>query len=324
MSAELWKKVSLFGGRLADAYDVSNFGRIRSVVGRPFDVDLVKNWGNVTLQNSSGVKMSCRIDLLVATEFLPNPHKLCILSHKDGNPMNSRVENLEWFVPLDPLNGEGHLGLSAIRQYTSDGIYIREYASLSDAHKYAGVDMFAIEKCCLRDYQFRNAGGFKFRFAYDDDVFYLRESKTMSISKSLRQYSLGGKEIAVYQNLRRATWFLPDMKEYSAEILSCCNRKIKSVAGFVWRFVTDDEFIAGADFPVLLSDVNEQKEVRQYTLDGLFVHSYDSIEDAKSFNGFFGEGIYKCCHHKEESAYGYVWRLASDNSVKESASYVEE
>lgn len=312
MNQEIWKRVSLFDGRFADAYSVSNCGGIRSIVGRGYTVSLVKNRGNVTLTDNNGIQLSCRIDLLVATEFLPNPMELCVLRHKDANPMNSDIENLEWVQPVD---GEGHLGLFAIRQYTADGTYIREYPNLEEASKGAGVDASSIEQCCLRDYKFRNAGGFKFRFAYDDEVFYLRESKELSSSKKLRQYSLGGREIAVYENLRRATWYLPQMREFSSEIISCCNRKIKSVGGFVWRFVMDDEFIAGADFPVLVTKGDDLKEVRQYTLDGLFVNSYDTIDEAKSFNGFTGDGIYRCCKHREESAYGYIWRFASDKEV---------
>lgn len=49
----------------------------------------------VTL-SKNGVKTRFLVHRLVAENFLPNPNNLPVINHKDENPMNNNVNNLEW------------------------------------------------------------------------------------------------------------------------------------------------------------------------------------------------------------------------------------
>ena len=47
--------------------------------------------------SKAGCKMKrIRLHRIVACAFLPNPDILPVINHKDGNPRNNRMENLEW------------------------------------------------------------------------------------------------------------------------------------------------------------------------------------------------------------------------------------
>lgn len=103
---EIWKPIPGYEGY----YEVSNTGKVKSVTriimrsnGRP------QTWyGKIKCASSDELGYQ-RVDLrkegshkkelvhrLVAMAFLPNPDNLPIVNHKDENPSNNNVDNLEW------------------------------------------------------------------------------------------------------------------------------------------------------------------------------------------------------------------------------------
>ena len=97
---------------------------------------------------------------LVALAFLDNPDNLPLINHKDENPLNNNVENLEWCdyrynntygtrlerVSKIQLNRKD---LSKpIRQFTKDGRFIAEYPSISEAVRQMGLYKGNIIKVC--------------------------------------------------------------------------------------------------------------------------------------------------------------------------------
>lgn len=106
---EIWKPILGYEGY----YEVSNFGRVRSVVrtyqqkvtGGVITTRVVKskvlapacNQKYLTISlHKNGDKKTHAIHKLVAKAFLPNPNSLPQVNHKDENKWNNRVDNLEW------------------------------------------------------------------------------------------------------------------------------------------------------------------------------------------------------------------------------------
>lgn len=55
-----------------------------------------------------------------------------------------------------------------------------------------------------------------------------------------------------------------------------------------------------------------RKKVNQYSLDGKFIQSFDTIEEAiKQTNGS-RTGIYRCCHGKGKTSGGYLWKFQKE------------
>lgn len=104
-SSEKWKDIPGFEGY----YQVSNLGRIKGVArqlpnGTHIKEKIREPQGATYLavdlwrDNQSHSKLVHR---LVAQAFLPNPDNLPEVNHKDGNPRNNAVANLEWVSSQD-------------------------------------------------------------------------------------------------------------------------------------------------------------------------------------------------------------------------------
>jgi hypothetical protein len=62
---------------------------------KPYTVGTYKKYLGVKLVKNGKAK-SYRVHRLVAMTYLPNPDNLPQINHKDENPQNNCLENLEW------------------------------------------------------------------------------------------------------------------------------------------------------------------------------------------------------------------------------------
>lgn len=60
---------------------------------------------------------------------------------------------------------------------------------------------------------------------------------------------------------------------------------------------------------------NSEKEVVQYTKDGVFVAEYRSVNEVEDKNGFKHSHISECCNGKLKQAYGFVWKFKNKDSI---------
>lgn len=99
---EEWRDIKDYYGY----YQVSNFGRVRGVDritenNIPIKSSLLRPYKNhsghlrVRLTKKS-VGKKFLVHRLVAQAFIPNPQNFPIINHKDENPSNNKVDNLEW------------------------------------------------------------------------------------------------------------------------------------------------------------------------------------------------------------------------------------
>lgn len=91
---EIWKPINNYPG-----YFVSNTGKVKSYRNNRITELLPREEKNgrlfVNLYRDKKMK-SVKIHRLVAQAFLPNPEKLPQINHRDENPKNNNVTNLEW------------------------------------------------------------------------------------------------------------------------------------------------------------------------------------------------------------------------------------
>ena len=121
-------------------------------------------------------------------------------------------------------------------------------------------------------------------------------------SKKISQYTLDGTYIRDYNSVIEAASLLGDACK-TTSISSCLTRHLKSAIGFQWRYADEDT-------PASLVGSKKHK-INQFTKDGKYVATYNSIKEANDALGTNGKSnIYGCLVGLQDTAYGYIWKYA--------------
>lgn len=165
---EIWRKIEGFD------YEVSNLGRVRSL-----GIDIYHKGKILKPINKHGYlsvglcKEGCKpkhfqVHRLVATAFIPNPNNLPFINHKDENPLNNCVDNLEWCTPKYNVNyGHGIEKMKASKckpvVQKFKGTIIGTFPSILKAAEGTNLNFRNISAClCGRQ---KTCGGFEWAFA---------------------------------------------------------------------------------------------------------------------------------------------------------------
>ena len=104
MAKEIWKDIKGYEG----LYQVSSLGRVKSLSRKTTKGKILKqtrfrNYLGVILSKNN-IKKVRNVHRLVAETFIPNPNNYPQVNHKDENPRNNSVSNLEWCTSSYNIN----------------------------------------------------------------------------------------------------------------------------------------------------------------------------------------------------------------------------
>ena len=114
----------------------------------------------------------CYVHRLVAKAFIPNPLNLGYINHKDRNPSNNSVTNLEWYTQqynvtyLDADKKRGEKFKKAVLAFYPDGSLMGEFSSCKEVATALGVWVDTVHRYM--------AGKHKCKFGY---TFKYKDSK---------------------------------------------------------------------------------------------------------------------------------------------------
>jgi hypothetical protein len=164
LKKEIWKDILGFEG----IYMISSFGNVKSMDRQIRQVradgsvrithykgrilkQITNRLGYLMIMLSNGNKKNCSVHRLVALAFIPNPENKSDVNHKNGVKTNNKMDNLEWATHSENMKHAHNTGLiintKPISQFTNDGKWIRDWSSISEAHRENGFDMSAISNC---------------------------------------------------------------------------------------------------------------------------------------------------------------------------------
>lgn len=182
---EVWKDIEGYEGY----YQISNLGRYRSL-DRYVNVGnggrrLVKGKMLVPVVCTNGYieanlnkKQERKVFLmhrLVAKHFIDNPNNYPEVNHKDENPRNNCVDNLEWCTSKYNANygtrnkrSRDNGPLVSVDQYELDGTFVRNWESASDAARFYRIRIENITRVCKG--RRKTTAGYLWRFTEKEVV----------------------------------------------------------------------------------------------------------------------------------------------------------
>ena len=152
MGKETWRRITRFPG-----YEVSDFGRIRNANGKIMKPSSNGNGYLKFRRRVNGKYISDYVHRIVAEAFIPNPDNLPQINHKDENPLNNAVDNLEWCT-AEYNNAYGTAKIRAIdtksnpiEQLTLGGKRIAIYRSTRIAAELLGINRGTLKDAVIKN-----------------------------------------------------------------------------------------------------------------------------------------------------------------------------
>lgn len=137
------------------------------------------------------------------------------------------------------------------------------------------------------------------------------KSPTESTKCPVDKYSLKGELLNSYESISEAC--SDSIKKLNhVHISECCNGKLYSSAGYVWRY-KGDKFDKYNKVDKRLTPVD------QYSKNGELIKHYDSFADAiyevfgTTDHKKYSSHITSCCKGNRKTAYGFVWRYDNES-----------
>jgi len=82
--------------------------------------------------SKNGKRTRCQVHRLVAQAYIPNPENKPQINHKDGNPFNNNIDNLEWVTQSENMRHAQEAGM--LNQFTEKSMENRSIQGKKNQH----------------------------------------------------------------------------------------------------------------------------------------------------------------------------------------------
>lgn len=337
---EYWRTVPGYS-----KYMCSTFGRVKIIKTKKLKVINVerymkkKQYVHVSLVKDNSKKMTnWKLHRLVACTWLDNVENKPCVNHIDGDIYNNRLSNLEWsthkensiHAVINNLKARTGCLRRKVKQYDMNKILVKIHNGVEQAAKDTGFKRYGISKCCLgkvKSYQ-----GFIWKY-----VGKIKITKEWKQIKGYKNYILSPYGDVYNSNTKRL--LTPNSCGTYLTIMLYKNKKGKQ--HYIHRLVAETflkknancdivDHIDGNDNNNHYKNLrwttqggnmkNEQtvkklsRKVKQYSLNGKYIRSFDSLlQAAASVNGDPSD-IAKVARGTRISSKGFKWKYSNENN----------
>lgn len=319
---EEWRPVVGFVGY----YEVSNLGNVRSVnrnvrekspQGGYFQEGRIiyqwkdeRGYCNAGLWRD-GIRITKKVHRLVAEAFIPNPDNLPIINHKDENPSNNVVSNLEW------CTAQYNVTYGNAIQKRQDGTRKPIYQLDKDSKEIVKVWKWAGEIAnhlgCSQNRIFgwcRNyaeAEGYIWCYAEDYKEGYCSGKVIKSVRNDSRVCcKIDPRTMKVVSEYQTSDELRKDGFD-TTSVYDVCDGKTRKHGGYFWCYAKD--YNTDTFQPKKMN--HPKRKVIQFDLQtGKELGRWESLRAMTKATGYLGPHVGSCCRGVRGDAYGYGWRYA--------------
>ncbi|PCI27771.1 hypothetical protein COB55_05180 [Candidatus Wolfebacteria bacterium] len=184
-----------------------------------------------------------------------------------------------------------------VDQYTSDGIFIKEWKSAEFAGNKLNIHPDTIGKVCKLNTKSKLAGGFIWK--YQGEKINLEDHKNIQ-KKSINQYDMEGNFIKEWESIKEAGDSLRVTPENIGKV---CNGSNKTAAGYIWKYKGDKLVLSEHRY-----NINLYTPVLQYDLNDVFLNEYRNLTEASLKTNVPKNRISNVCRGWNKTGSGYKWK----------------
>ncbi len=212
---EIWKKIIID----EICIEASNKGRIKRKDGSIVIGTETKTYYRIKIN-----KKMFQVHRIICEAFYGKPENSgYVVNHKDENPKNNNIENLEWVSQSKNMR---HSVSKIVQQFSIDGKLLKEFETVKEASAETLIKAKKIsEECCGVK---KSSGSYIWKYKEKD-----KDKDKKYSGKPVLQFSLDGKFIKRFHNGAEATRITGI---YSQGISKVCRSKQSHAGNFLWKF----------------------------------------------------------------------------------------
>lgn len=208
---------------------------------------------------------------------------------------NSGTRSDEFKSNIRRINLEGNFTGKKVFQYDLKGNFIMEWKSAAEIERCLGFKAENISACCLGKQSHSN------EFIWLFELCEITEDKIKKIFSGkrlteVRQYNFKGELLNIFLSTKDAS----EKTGININIIrEACGGHKKTGAGFIWKFKNEELFIE--------KHLKRDIIVKQYTLDGVLIKTWDSLTELIKTTKFSSKYIKECSDGVRKSYNGFKW-----------------